>query len=75
MSKTLAKDYGQHKAGTAPSFDPARAAWLEQHGYFEPPPPEWTLATPPEIYLERFPDGPNAELARRVLGLDTEEEG
>lgn len=29
--------------------------------------PEWTLKTSPEEYLERFPDGPNAELARQVL--------
>lgn len=29
--------------------------------------PEWTLKTPPEEYLEKHPDGPNAELARRVL--------
>lgn len=40
----------------------------------EPPAPEnaaertlppWTLKTRPEDYLEQYPDGPNAELARR----------
>lgn len=29
---------------------------------------EWTLATSPEAYLERYPDGPKAELARRIIG-------
>lgn len=28
---------------------------------------EWDLKTSPEDYLERFPDGPNAELARRLV--------
>lgn len=28
---------------------------------------EWTLKTSPEEYLEKHPDGPNAELARSVL--------
>ena len=30
--------------------------------------PEWTLATDPETYLARYPDGPKADLAREVLG-------
>jgi hypothetical protein len=28
---------------------------------------EWTLATPPDLYLERYPEGPRAELAQRIL--------
>lgn len=32
--------------------------------------PEWTLATPPDQYLERWPDGPKADLAKRVLGQE-----
>jgi len=30
--------------------------------------PEWPLATPPEKYLERSPDGPKADLARKIIG-------
>jgi hypothetical protein len=30
-------------------------------------PQAWTLAISPEEYLARYPDGPNAELARAVL--------
>ena len=29
--------------------------------------PEWTLDMDPATYLERYPNGPNAELARQVL--------
>ena len=29
----------------------------------------WKLKTSPEDYLERHPDGPNAALAREVLGI------
>lgn len=29
---------------------------------------EWPLKTSPAKYLEKNPDGPNAELARRLLG-------
>jgi len=29
--------------------------------------PEWTQRTSPEAYLERYPDGPNAELAKAVI--------
>ena len=29
----------------------------------------WTLKTKPEQYLKRNPNGPNAELARKILGL------
>ena len=32
----------------------------------------WPLSRPAEYYLERYPDGPNAELAREVLGLDSD---
>lgn len=28
---------------------------------------EWTLSTPPEEYLERWPEGPNADLAQEIL--------
>ena len=31
---------------------------------------EWTLKTSPEDYLDKYPDGPNADLARQVLGLE-----
>lgn len=31
-------------------------------------PPEWPLKTSPADYLKRNPDGPNALLARRILG-------
>lgn len=31
---------------------------------------EWTLKSSPEAYLKRSPDGPQAELARRILGLE-----
>ena len=34
-----------------------------------PSPPEWTLRTSPEAYLKKKPNGPNAALARKVLGL------
>jgi hypothetical protein len=34
----------------------------------EPEVEEWNLKTSPEDYLKRSPDGPNAELARRILG-------
>lgn len=27
----------------------------------------WTLAQDPETYLERFPDGPNAEAAQKIV--------
>ena len=30
--------------------------------------PEWPLKTPPEKYLEKTPDGPKADLARKILG-------
>ena len=30
--------------------------------------PEWPLATDPEAYLRKYPDGPKAALAREVLG-------
>lgn len=33
---------------------------------------EWTLKTSPEDYLERHPDGPNAELAARILAARDE---
>lgn len=36
----------------------------------EPVEEEWPLKTSPEAYLEKKPDGPKADLARRVLGLD-----
>lgn len=29
---------------------------------------EWTLQLSPAEYLERYPDGPNSELARRLVG-------
>ena len=29
--------------------------------------PEWPLKTDPETYLERNPDGPKADLARKIL--------
>jgi len=29
--------------------------------------PEWPLKTPPDEYLEEKPDGPKADLARRIL--------
>jgi hypothetical protein len=29
---------------------------------------KWTLAISPEVYLERYPEGPNADLARSVIG-------
>lgn len=28
---------------------------------------EWTLKTSPEDYLSRYPDGPKADLAKRVI--------
>lgn len=31
--------------------------------------PEWPLNMSPEKYLKRFPEGPKAALARKVLGL------
>jgi hypothetical protein len=33
----------------------------------EPVLPEWTLATPPEQYLKRWPKGKNADLARQYI--------
>jgi hypothetical protein len=33
---------------------------------------EWPLQKGPEEYLDRYPDGPKADLARRILGRDTE---
>lgn len=35
--------------------------------------PEWTLQVEPEIYLERWPEGPQAELARKILEADNAE--
>jgi len=32
--------------------------------------PEWPLETEPSDYLERWPDGPKADLAREVLDVD-----
>jgi hypothetical protein len=29
--------------------------------------PDWPLEMDPETYLERYPDGPNADLARQIL--------
>lgn len=29
---------------------------------------KWTLKVSPEEYLEKWPNGPNADLARRILG-------
>lgn len=38
----------------------------------EPPAPtQWTLKVPPEDYLKRFPKGPQAALARKVLSEAT----
>jgi len=34
---------------------------------------EWPLKTDPEKYLKMTPDGPKADLARKILGLDAEE--
>ena len=34
--------------------------------------PEWPLETEPEDYLERYPDGPNSELARQILAARDE---
>lgn len=31
---------------------------------------EWTLATAPEKYLEKWPEGPKAELAKKILGQE-----
>lgn len=36
------------------------------------PVPEWPLKTPPEDYLERSPDGPNADLARQIIAAQDE---
>lgn len=35
--------------------------------------PRWDLKSSPEDYLEQYPDGPNAALAREILGLDPAE--
>lgn len=40
----------------------------------EGPEEEWGLQTSPEDYLEKYPDGPNAELARQILGREDEGE-
>ncbi len=34
--------------------------------------PGWELKIPPDKYLERYPNGPNAELARQVLQQEGE---
>lgn len=31
--------------------------------------PKWPLKTDPEVYLEKSPNGPKADLARQILGL------
>lgn len=32
------------------------------------PPPEWTLKMTPEEYLEKYPNGPKAVLAKAIVG-------
>jgi len=32
--------------------------------------PDWPLKMDPESYLELYPEGPNASLAREILGLE-----
>ena len=32
--------------------------------------PPWPLQTPPDQYLKDKPDGPNADLARQILGIE-----
>lgn len=51
------------EADLKPLVDTGAARWAGGE-------PTWTLATPPAEYLERYPDGPNAALARRVLGQE-----
>lgn len=35
-------------------------------------PPEWTLKMTPKEYLKRFPDGPNADIAKQLIGENDE---
>ena len=30
--------------------------------------PDWPLQTPPDVYLEKTPNGPKADLARQIIG-------
>lgn len=63
-AKQLAKRGGSAKPGlvapaaTAPTAPEPSLKELEK---------SWTLAQDPETYLERFPDGPNAEAAQRIV--------
>jgi hypothetical protein len=53
----------------APKAEDKQAARPEDKGASvdEDAVPEWPLETDPETYLERYPDGPNADLARQIL--------
>lgn len=60
------------------AVDAARFAKLLEAGLAEPvadDPPDWPLATPPREYLDRWPSGPQADLARELLGLTDEDDG
>lgn len=82
MPRTLIQDYGPHKAGEAPEFDPVRTAWLEGNGYLEPEVETWPLKTSPAEYLEqREGEDPDTwsdavrdrvELARRIVEQEDE---
>ena len=52
----------------ADAVDPKRfAALIESGRAVEVTGEQWTLRSSPEKYLERWPDGPHAELARELV--------
>lgn len=50
-----------------PLVDSGAARWGDDEGG------AWTLSMSPEDYLERYPDGPNADLAREALSDESDE--
>lgn len=58
-----------NKAATAPGTAANPDAPAPADAPAEPA-PEWTGKMSPENYIKRFPEGPKADLAKRVLGIE-----
>jgi hypothetical protein len=54
----------QEEPEDAPEEEPEEGE-TEAEGWDEPE--VWTLATPPDVYLARYPEGPHVELAKRIV--------
>lgn len=59
-------------AKAAQKAEDKMVAAAENKAAFEKLEEEWTLKTSPEDYLERYPDGPQSDLAARILAAQEE---